>query len=674
MAKKQNKPQATPQPTRQAGPQTRPAPIDKTHATPASNRRQNMMIAAAIAAITWFFYRVCLDNQFTNWDDPGYIRDNVLIKDLSGENIGRIFSTSVMGNYHPLTILSYAIEYSYVRLEPFLYHFNSLLLHVVATVLSFFFVLKLTGRTVAAAVAALLFGLHPMHVESVAWLAGRKDVLYGSFYIGACITYIEYMRASADKKTKWYLITTLLFICALLSKPVAVTLPLVLLLLDYFEKQKIDKAMLLGKLPLLAISVAAGIKSMIDQKAFGSLSTDDKLYNAVEHIGLGGYAFITYLWKAALPLNLSNFYPYPPKTGAMISPVYYLFTAASLAILALVWYFRRNKIVVFGSLFFLANIVLLLQFLPVGGAIIADRYSYIPYLGLFFMIGWGISNFFEPGANRQTGNFLAGGIGLYAIFLGVLTTERCHDWYDTASLWRDEIEKQPSAANAFNNLGFYYFNKYNESVNEQERRIYFDSSFFLLNRAVQLDPKFANPVVSLGELHRAANKFNDARAYYYRGIALNDKEGSANAYLGLAIIYAIARHTDSSVICFHNAFNFRYHFPEAHSNLGNLYDMMGKPDSALKEYGVAISQNPDMYAPYLNRGRLYGRLRRCDEGMRDFEAALALKPDMGEIYYARSQCQLQKGNRPAAIADVQKAASLGFKQIDPAYAAMLQSR
>ncbi|MBX2905417.1 MAG: tetratricopeptide repeat protein [Taibaiella sp.] len=673
MAKKQNKPQtASPAVPKKAPQPAAAAKSDRTTAMPAA--RMHLLIAAGIALITWFFYRVCLNNQLTNWDDPGYIRDNALIKDLSAENLKRIFSTAVMGNYHPLTILSYAIEYSYVRLEPWLYHLDSVLFHIIATVLTYFFVQKLTGRTIAAAVAALLFGLHPMHVESVAWLAGRKDVIYGSFYIAACLAYVYYLRADAAKRTKWYVIVVLLFLCSLLAKPVAVTLPVVLLLIDYFEKQKLDKGAIVSKLPLLLISIAFGIKSMMDQKQFGSLTTENLAFDTIERIALGGYAFITYLWKAVLPVGLSNFYPYPPKDGGHIASAYYLYPLAAAAILACLWIFRKNKVIIFGSLFFLANIALLLQILPVGGAILADRYSYIPYLGLFFMAGWGVSTFFEPGGNKQIGKLLAGGVGAYCLFLGVLTTERCNAWYDTASLWRDEIEKQPTAANAFNNLGFEYFNKFNESVNDQERKVYFDSANYLLNRAIQLDPKFANPMVSLGELHRAANKFNEARAYYYKGLALHDKEGSANAYLGLAIIYAIAHATDSSVICFRNAIGYKYHFPEAHSNLGNLFDMLGKPDSALKEYGIAIEQNPDMYAPYLNRGRLFGRMKRCDEGMRDFEAALSLRPDMGEIYYARSQCNLQKGNRQAAIADVQKAISLGYRQIDPAYQAMLEGR
>ena len=665
-------------PNQQAPARPRPQNDNTRSATPSapffSGRRLQFFIAGAIAFVTWLFYKTSTNNLLTNWDDPGYIRDNALIKDLSAEGLKQIFATPVMGNYHPLTILSYAIEYSFVRLEPWLYHLDSVLLHIVVTLLVYFFTKALTKRTVAAAVTAVLFGLHPMHVESVAWLAGRKDVLYGTFYMAACLAHLYYLRAAGSNKKLWYAGVIVLFICSLLSKPVAVTLPLVLLLIDYYERNEWNKSMFLEKLPLLAISVAFGIRSMIDQKSFGSLETKYVSFNFIERIGLGGYAFITYLWKAIAPLGLSCFYPYPSKDNGSLPAYYYIYPLIALGILAAIWYFRKNKVVLFGSLFFLVNIALLLQFIPVGGAIVADRYSYIPYMGLFFMAGYAISVFFEEGGNRTTGNLLLAVTAAYSLYLGFQTTERCKAWYDTTSLWRDEIEKQPKASNAFNNLGFQYFNLFNESVNEQERKVYFDSSYSLLKRAIELDPNFANPRVSLGELFRAANRFEEARVYYYDGLKLNNKEGNANAYLGLAIIYAIARQPDSSFICFRNAIGYRYHFPEAHSNLGNLYDMMRMPDSALKEYGIAVSQNPDMYAPYLNRGRLLHRLKRCDEAMRDFENAIRINPQMGEIYYARSYCHTQQGNRVAALQDVQQALALGFKQIDPAYYAMLQGR
>lgn len=629
--------------------------------------KTRLLLAAGIALITWVFYSVCLDNQLTNWDDPGYIRDNPLIKDLSGEGLKQIFSTAVMGNYHPLTILSYAIEYSFVRLDPWLYHLDSVLLHILVTILSYFFVLKLTRKPVAALVVGVLFGLHPMHVESVAWLAGRKDVMYGAFYMAACIAYLDYARAPEHKRLKWYIAATLLFLGALLSKPVAVTLPLVFLLIDYWESGKLTKKQIINKLPLLGISILFGIKSMIDQKAFGSLTDENEAFTFVERIGLGGYAFITYLWKAIAPYNLSCFYPYPGREGGSISFTYYLYTLGALVLLGLVWMARRNRAVVFGSLFFLINIALLLQFIPVGGAILADRYSYIAYLGLFFMAGWFVSEMMGNPKTAGRGNMVLAGVMVWSLYLGTLTRTRCEAWCDTTSLWRDEIEKQPNAPNAYNNLGFHYFNLFNESMNEADRKRYFDSSYNLLHMALQLDEKFVNSYVSLGELHRAAGKFAEAKELYYKAISLNDHDGSANAYLGLAIIYAISNNMDSSGICFKNAIALKPYFPELHSNYGNFFDMQHMTDSALNQYGIAIQQNPDAYAPYLNRGRLYRRLNRQQEAMNDFNTAAMLSPENGEIYYARARCNFANNNKQAAREDLQHAQALGFNRIDPRF-------
>ena len=177
-----------------------------------------LLIAGGIALLTWLFFKVCLDNQITNWDDPGYIKDDPLIKDISAEGIKNIFSTPIMGNYHPLTILSYAIEYSYVQLKQefyYVYHRDSVLFHIAVTLLVFWFVNVLTKRPIAAAVTALLFGLHPMHVESVAWLAGRKDVLYGMFFMASLVAYVYYIRAAGSRKWSLYAAVVLLFVCSL---------------------------------------------------------------------------------------------------------------------------------------------------------------------------------------------------------------------------------------------------------------------------------------------------------------------------------------------------------------------------------------------------------------------------------------------------------------------------
>lgn len=680
MSKKKSKPAPTGN-TAPLGrlPQTKHVPNSQVGSGDGFVKRNiNILLPILIAILTWLFYKTCLENQLTNWDDPGYIKDNALIKDISSEGLKNIFTTSTMGNYHPLTILSYALEYSFVRLDPWLYHLDSVLLHILVTVLVYWFALLLTKRPIAAAITALLFGLHPMHVESVAWLAGRKDVVYGTFYMAACITYVFYLRTGGTKRWLWYAGTGVLYICSLLGKPVAVVLPVTLLLIDYFEQRKLNFRLLLEKVPLLLISVGFGYKSIIDQKSFGSLDTQDVAFNGLERIALGGYALITYLWKAIIPVGLSNFYPYPLKTeGGTLSAVYYLYPLCAIAIIAvMVWmYKRRQTAVVFGSMFFLVNIALLLQFIPVGGAILADRYTYIPYLGLFFMAGWAVSGFFEPVGDRRIGNILLIVVCGYSVVLGYLTNERCKVWYDTTSLWRDEIEKEPlRAPNAWNNLGFNYFNKYNESVDPAARKIYYDSAFYLLKRAIELQPTFVNPHISMGELLRSEGKFPEAKAYYYKALSMKTTDESGNAYLGLAIIYAITHNFDSSGICFKLALNLKPYFPEAHSNFGNFYDMTGKPDSALVQYGIAIEQNPDMYAPHLNRGRLLTRLGRIDEALKDFEVALQLNPENGEVIYARSYCYARKGNRAQALRDIETAISLGFRQVDNNYYQSMKGR
>jgi Flp pilus assembly protein TadD len=645
----------------------------------------NLLSVAGIVAVTFIALQASLNNQFTNWDDPGYVVNQPVIKNFSGSGIREIFSTSIMGNYHPLTMLTLAFDYAKDALDPNSYHVSSLLFHLATTILVFCFVQLLTKKRLAAIISAVLFGLHPMHVESVAWVAGRKDVVYGMFYMASCIFYVYYLRAQGSKKLGWYAGVLIMFLCSLLSKPVAVILPVTLILIDFFEGRlfnnngyaqapvldlkAINFKTLLDKIPLFLISVGFGWRSILDQKEFGALGTQGEKFNFIERIGLGSYALVTYLWKAIAPVKLLCFYPYPLKENGSLPVSYYIYPVIAIIVLGGVfWLARKSKAVLFGALFFLMNIALLLQFIPVGGAIIADRYSYIPYLGLFFMLGWVISEWYDAPAKKQLGQLGIGVVAVYCIVLGYLSNERCKVWYDGMSLWRDEIEIEPvRAPNGYNNLGFLYFSKFNNSVNPAERKIFYDSSYFLLSRAIQLQTSFVNPYISIGELLRSNNQFEESKGYYYKALKLDSSDMAANAYLGLAIVYSITQKFDSAYFCFVSTLRLKPYNPEAHSNYGNFLDMTGKADSAIVQYGIAIQQNPDIVQPYLNRARALQRKQRCDMAFADFEKALAIMPEMGEIYYARSKCYLDKGNKMAAIKDVEKARSLGFVNMEPAY-------
>lgn len=642
-----------------------------TKAVKAPSSLQQWGIVAGICALIYFVYQQSLGNQFTNWDDPGYVVNNPLIKSLSGENIAAMFGLDhpIMGNYHPITMLTYAIDYSRSALDPYSFHLQSLLFHLATTVMVYLFTLKLTGARMAAIVAALLFGLHPMHVESVAWVAGRKDVVYGVFFMGACITYLHYIR---QEKTNYfyYVATLVLFICSLLSKPVAVSLPITLLLIDFIEPRKVKFNMWLEKVPFLALSILAGIKSIQDQRVFGALATQSETYTFFERIGLGGYAFITYLWKLLLPIKLLCFYPYPLKVDGHMKYEYYLYPLLSAILLWVVWrFFKQYKMVLFGVAFFIVNIALLLQFLPVGGAIIADRYTYIPYVGLCILIGWltadkGLAIYKKV---PQTVAYVA--VGAFIMVCAFLSQKRSLVWYDAMSLWRDEIEVEPvRVPSAYNNLGFTYFSMFNSAVELEKRKLYYDSSNYLLRQAIYLQPKFVNPYISLGELQRANGQFEEAKANYFTAIKLDETgEQIANAFLGLAIVYSIKTmdnpaNKDTAVYYYYKTLEKKPYYPEAHSNLANLYDMTGLKDSALQHYGKAIEQNPDISAPYLNRGRALERMGRLAEAVQDLDMAISRDPELGEIYYARAICYQKMGKKDLAQADVQKAKSLGFNR------------
>lgn len=649
----------------------------------------NLLSVAGILIFTFLWLRSALDAQFTNWDDPGYVTNNPLIKDFSSAGIANIFnlSNAVMGNYHPITILTLAWDYSKATLEPEHYHLTSLLFHLGTTALVYVFVWLLTKKRIAAIITAVLFGIHPMHIESVAWIAGRKDVVYGLFYMASCISYIYYIRLKGSMKWLWYMACAVLYFASLLSKPVAVVLPVSLMLIDFFEgnillprtdgqslAKRINLTALLDKIPLFALSLWAGRQSLHDQHVFGALNTQSEKFNVLERIGLGAYALITYLWKLVVPVKLLCFYPYPLKENGHLPAVYYIYPVIAIALVGAAWWlFRRNKAVIFGVLFFLVNIALLLQFIPVGGAIVADRYSYIPYLGMFFMLGWGVQYLLDT--NAGTGKAALGITAAYAMVLGYMSNERCKVWYDGMSLWRDVIEIEPKRApNGYNNLGFFYFNKFNTSVNPAERKLYYDSSLYLLTKAIELQPAFVNPYVSLGELMRANNQFNESKYYYYKALTLDSTDMGANAYLGLSVIYSIGYnmtpkdnlaqlqfYNDSALFCYRKTLALKPYNPEAHSNYANFLDMTGRKEEALVEYGVSIKQNPDIYQPYLNRARAYQRMSRCDEAFKDFETAIRIEPKMGEIYYARAICYQQKGNTAAAQADLKKAQELGYR-------------
>ena len=480
-------------------------------------------VALAIVVVTTFaiYFKAIRFDILLSWDDNIYIRNNSHIKDLHWANIKLFFSNFYVDNYQPLSMLFYAFDYKIGAGNASILHLSNILLHLANTCLVYVLVRKLTaGSTVVALITAGFFGIHPMHVESVAWVAERKDVLYSFFFLLSLIVYSNYLKTL---KPKLLIISGFLFLLSCLSKSAAVVLPLVMLLFDYYTNRKLSWKMMIEKVPFFAISLVFGIVATYSQKHSIQILAPNMSF--VEHVSVVSYSFISYLFKAIVPLNLSAIYTYPTELGSMLPIKYYISVLLVGFVLILVWFSRKwGKDVIFGFLFFIITIILVLQFVPVGVASMADRYTYIPYIGLFFMIGklyerWSLNE--NVAANYKKYSFIVLVLGFVA--LSTIAYNRVKIWENDELLFSDVINKYPNCAFPYNGRGTYYLNHYANGLyahDKPQRELYlrkassdFEYSLtFKLTPDVKVDIYYNLGVAkgNLGDYVSAIQNFDEA--------------------------------------------------------------------------------------------------------------------------------------------------------------------
>ena len=510
-------------------------------------------------------------------------------------------------------------------MNPFIFHLSNLVLHIFNTLLVFWLVYLLLGKFEIGIIASLLFGLSTLHVESVAWISERKDVLYAFFFIFSLVCYVYYLKSN---RLKFYFYSLLLFILSLFSKGQAVSLAITLFAIDYlFERKLFDKKSMLEKLPFLLLAFIFGIIAIKAQQA-GNAIDDGDSYTFYKRIGFAGYAFTQYMIKLLVPFQLSAIYPYPDIINKSIPAFYWLFIIPSGFVVYAFFYFqKRSKVVTFSIAFFIINIFLLLQLIPVGSAIWADRYSYIPSIGYYALIAWLI---FRVVQNQNTKKvFIYGLTGIYLIGISYASYERCKVWESSLTLWDDTLKKSPKAVVAWNNRGSIKDkdNKHAEAIRD-------------FTNAIELKPDYTH-------------------AFYNRGTA---KKNLAEEVKDSALLY-------SAISDFDYAIKLNHVFVEALHNRGlareNLSDYAATQDhrnslllKALEDYNKTIELNPRYENAILNRGVLKGKLGRYDDAIADFNTAIQMTPDSAQAYANRGLARDFKGDLDGALIDYNKAIEL----------------
>ena len=573
----------------------------------------------SILGITALWLFPMLNNEFTNWDDHLYVTENPLIPGPDWEGI---FTTNVVHNYHPLTMLSFVLNFQVSGFDPWSYLLLNLLLHLANTALVFYFIWLLSGNNKWVAMfTALLFGIHPMHIESVAWIAERKDVLYSFFFLLSLIQYWYYLQ-KGKKLNYWY--SFIFFILSLLSKPAAIVLPVVLLLLDYWKGRQLNYKLLTEKLLFFGLSV---LFTVVTLQAQDMAMRSVEMYPVWLRLLFACYTLMTYFFRFFVPYPLSTFHPFPsasdPGIAILASPLFVIVLAI------LLWFKRKDKLVIFGILFFVVNLLLVLQVISIGQTIISERYTYIPYIGPGFIISTWLNK------KLAASNMKWAIATCVMLIFGYMSFERVKVWRNSNTVWTDAIRRSPEAVLP-RKLRADYLAKYAAGLRDtMASKAIFLQALEDCNIAIRLRP-------------------NDAMAYEKREFINLNLNRNREAIEDASKLIELSPENELG-----------------YYTRGMAYMRFNEVGKAFADFDKAVQVNPAYHSAWNNRGTLLlNHYQRYNEAMSDFNKAISLNP-MGSYYLNRSICYYKMGNMVKAREDGQTAMQKGTA-IPDAYKKILQ--
>jgi Flp pilus assembly protein TadD len=611
-----------------------------------------IFLSIAIVVLVLTTYWNAFNNDFVDWDDFTYVVNNDLVRNPGNAYVKDLFTTPISSNYHPLTILSLRLNNNACAscpngISPAPFIRWNVILHILNAILVLVLVYLLSNRNILVSfITAAIFAVHPMHVESVAWISERKDVLYTFFFLAGLIAYLNFKRATRGKNL-WLILTFLLFVLSCLSKATAVVFPVVLILINFWiynteEDGPIQKALknavsiknLLPLVPFFLVSVFLGLMAYRIQHGSNFLGildlsknipdVVDKIANfsVLQRIQISSYGFVLYIIRFFAPFNLSAIYPYPDIQEFSQAP-FAIFLYMAVAGVILITFFvirslRKTKLYAFGFAFYFITIALVLQFITVGYAIMADRYSYLPYVGLSFIPAMIIAK-----SSKKVKIILLILSFCFIVMMIFQAKRQTEVWSNTETLWSNAIKRYPHLELPRRSRGKYYSKKSLEAKSETEMKMYEDKALVDFKEAIKAGSKSADVFQGTGVIYGSKGDLKNAVLLLNVAISIDPKKGSA--YYNRAI----------------------------------MFDKLNQKEEAIRDYNMALIYDPERALEILNnRSNLFLETGRFREAIIDFDYLISIKSNNFYYYSNRAFARLKLNDIKGAVSDYQKALQL----------------
>ena len=690
-----NSPASTsPNPKKQAAQQSQTT-------TSAASAFDGWLSIVAVIAVTFFAFIQTFQSDFVNWDDDVNILQNKNLAAFTFENIKNIFTTNIMGGYNPLPIFTFAIEKALVGTEGLskLIHADNLILHLITVFLVYRLVGLMGLSRWSALLVALLFGIHPMRVESVAWATERKDVLFGAFYFASLIQYAKYLKSDAyGLSNRHFLWAFVLFVFALFSKVQAVSLPLSMLAMDYYFKRPLNFKLVFEKVHFFLGSLAMGLATIILLKSEKTIDDTVLNYSIIEKIVVGFYTYLIYLGKCIYPWTMSPLYPFPKTVDA----AFYASSLFFIASVVGVWYAYRKgwSKLVFGWLFFFVNYIFVSQIVQAGQGYLADRFTYVPYFGFFIIL----AAFTEGGLFKSSGNSQQStdgtqklglgenvdwkvklGVAGYLLLLFFTTYNQVKVWKDGETLWTHTINFDDKIPTAWQNRALIYRERknYDKAINDlnmslaikpsaasynSRGKTYFDMNKPVegltdYNNALRLDSTLVEAYANRGAAYGQMGKLDSCMMDLSKELSLDSTHINALVNRGAAL--GVLGKKEEAIRDLSKVIDIEPTHVNAIVNRSLTYREMGKFDLALADCDRYLAIKKDNPNVWIDRALLKKQMNRIPEAIADFDEAIKLNSFNGAFYIERAQCYRLLGNRAQMQADVQTAKARGVQNIDP---------